>query len=473
MPPAIDLQPANSMGASRNAVPGYDIPAVHVTRHRLLDMPVRTSSLRSLGAHLNVFAIESFMDELAAAAGADPVAFRLAHLSDPRARQVLTQAADMAGWEARGHRDGIGYGAGVARYSGNAGYCAAVAEVAADTDIRLRRVWLAVDVGRVINPDGVINQVEGGAVQSASWTLAEQVTFDRDKITSAGWDSYPVLRFTEVPEVAVCIMDTPGEPEVGAGEIALGPVAGAIGNAVADAAGVRVRDLPLTRDRIAGPSRRADLMRIDVHAHYWTEDYLDLLVDLGQADAGAARGLGVGAGAELEARLWLMDRAGVQMQVLSACPQLPYGEDRQKAAKAARFVNDQYAGLVQRHPDRFRAFAALPMLLRRADDQYGWDAPDTPERPSVAARRMWHDTVGHGHVPALRCAIDSFGADRLLLGTDFPYENGDIFVRAVDYVNDPQVDTTAAQAILDQNASALLGIGQERQGTASSPVRTR
>jgi nicotinate dehydrogenase subunit B len=251
MPPAPDLQAANWMGASRNAVPGYDIPGLQVTRHRLLDMPIRTSSLRSLGAHLNVFAIESFMDELAAAAGADPVAFRLAHLTDPRARRVLTQAASMAGWDTRGHRDGIGYGAGVARYSGIAGYCAAVAEVAADTDIRVRRLWLAVDVGRVINPDGVINQVEGGAVQSASWTLREQVRFDRDKITSTGWDSYPILRFTDTPEVMVHIVDAPGEAEVGAGEVAQGPVAGAIGNAVADAAGVRVRDLPLTRERVA------------------------------------------------------------------------------------------------------------------------------------------------------------------------------------------------------------------------------
>jgi nicotinate dehydrogenase subunit B len=251
MPPAPDLQPANSMGASRNSVPGYDIPGLHVTRHRLLDMPIRTSSLRSLGAHLNVFAIESFMDELAAAAGADPVAFRLAHLSDPRARQVLTEAASMAGWDGGGRRDGVGYGAGVARYSGNAGYCAAVAQVEADTDIRVRRLWLAVDVGRVINPDGVINQVEGGAVQSASWTLREQVRFDRDTITSAGWDSYPILRFTDTPQVIVRVLDAPGEAEVGAGEVAQGPVAGAIGNAVAAAVGVRVRDLPLTRERVA------------------------------------------------------------------------------------------------------------------------------------------------------------------------------------------------------------------------------
>jgi CO/xanthine dehydrogenase Mo-binding subunit len=238
------------MGASRNAVPGYDIPAMRVSRHRLLDMPIRTSSLRSLGAHLNVFAIESFMDELAAAAGADPVQFRLAHLTDPRARQVLTEAASMAGWDTRRRRDGTGYGAGVARYSGVAGYCAAVAEVEADTDVRVRRLWLAVDVGRVINPDGVINQVEGGAVQSASWTLREQVRFDRDTITSAGWDSYPIFRFTDTPEVMVRVMDAPGEAEVGAGEVSLGPVAGAMGNAVADAVGVRVRDLPLTRERV-------------------------------------------------------------------------------------------------------------------------------------------------------------------------------------------------------------------------------
>jgi nicotinate dehydrogenase subunit B len=250
MSPAPDGPPAGWMGAARNAVPGYDIPTVQVTRHRLLAMPIRTSSLRSLGAHLNVFAIESFMDELAAAAGADPVAFRLAHLTDPRARRVLIEAARMAGWDTMRRRHGIGYGAGVARYKGNAGYCAAVAEVAADTDVRVRRLWLAVDVGRVINPDGVINQVEGGAVQSASWTLREQVRFDRETITSAGWDSYPILRFTDTPEVMVHIVDAPGEAEVGAGEVAQGPVAGAIGNAVADAAGVRVRDLPLTRERV-------------------------------------------------------------------------------------------------------------------------------------------------------------------------------------------------------------------------------
>jgi CO/xanthine dehydrogenase Mo-binding subunit/aerobic-type carbon monoxide dehydrogenase small subunit (CoxS/CutS family) len=250
MAPSSDGAPTGAMGATRNAVPGYDIPDVHVTRHRILEMPIRTSALRSLGAHLNVFAIESFMDELAAAAGADPVRFRLGHLVDPRARRVLTEASELAGWGTRARKEGTGFGVAVARYKGAAGYCAAVAEVQADTAIRLRRLWLAVDVGRVINPDGVLNQVEGGAVQSASWTLREQVRFDRDGVTSANWDSYPILRFTEVPEITVRIVDS-GEDETGAGELAQGPVAGAIGNAVADAVGVRVRNLPLTTAQIA------------------------------------------------------------------------------------------------------------------------------------------------------------------------------------------------------------------------------
>ena len=249
MAPAPDGAPSGAMGSTRNAVPGYHIPDLHVTRHRLLEMPIRTSSLRSLGAHLNVFAIESFMDELAAAAGADPVRFRLDHLADPRARRVLAEVAQLACWGTGARSDGTGFGVAVARYKGVAGYCAAVAEVEADTDVRLRRLWLAVDVGRVINPDGVRNQVEGGAVQSASWTLHEQVRFDRDQITSANWDSYPIMRFTEVPQVVVRIVDS-GEAETGAGELAAGPVAGAIGNAVADAVGVRVRDLPLTSAQI-------------------------------------------------------------------------------------------------------------------------------------------------------------------------------------------------------------------------------
>jgi nicotinate dehydrogenase subunit B len=249
MSPAPDGPATGAMGATRNAVPGYAIPDLQVVRHRLLTMPIRTSSLRSLGAFLNVFAIESFMDELAGRAGADPVAFRLAHLTDPRAARVVQEVAEASGWAARPRTEGTGYGIGYARYKGLAGYCAAVAEVAAQDDVRVRRLWLAVDVGTVINPDGVMNQVEGGAVQSTSWATKEQVTFDRARITSVNWDSYPVLRFTEVPEVTVRIVHSPA-PETGAGEVAQGPVAAAIGNALSDAVGVRVRDLPLTRDQV-------------------------------------------------------------------------------------------------------------------------------------------------------------------------------------------------------------------------------
>ncbi|MET8428848.1 amidohydrolase family protein [Nocardia sp. NPDC004860] len=314
-------------------------------------------------------------------------------------------------------------------------------------------------------------------------------------------------------------------------------------------------------------------MRVDVHAHYWTDDYLDLLVELGKTDTDTQRGMGAGGGTELEARLRLMDRAGVDMQILSAAPRLPNGRNREKAVAAARFVNDQYADVVARHPDRFLAFAtmpmphidesiaelgraidelgmagavmnttvlgralvdpefapvfaeldrrgavlylhpagnsacspliadyhltwmvgapiedtisvmqlithgfpvrypnikvinshlggALPMLVQRADNQYRWEAPQTPDLPSTLARRMWYDTVGHGHLPALRAAIDSFGADRLILGTDFPYEADDIFVRAVDYINSPGIAAADAKAILETNAEYLFRISR-------------
>jgi CO/xanthine dehydrogenase Mo-binding subunit len=249
MSPAPDGPPTGAMGSTRNAVPGYDIPDLEVVRHRLLTMPVRTSSLRSLGAFLNVFAIESFMDELAACAGTDPVEFRLAHLTDPRAVRVIEEVAALSRWADRPRAGGLGYGLGYARYKGLAGYCAAVAEVEAEDDVRVRRLWLTVDAGTVINPDGLINQVEGGALQSTSWATRERVTFDRARITSVNWDTYPVLRFTEIPDVAVRIVPSL-QPATGVGEVAQGPVAAAIGNAVSDAVGVRVRDLPLTRDQV-------------------------------------------------------------------------------------------------------------------------------------------------------------------------------------------------------------------------------
>jgi CO/xanthine dehydrogenase Mo-binding subunit len=237
-------------GAGRNAVPGYDFPAYRVVNHRLLDMPLRTSALRSLGALLNVFAAESFMDELALAADRDPVEHRLAWLSDPRARAVVESAARRSGWAGWSPADSVGRGIGFARYKNTSAYCAVVAEVEAVSEIRVRRLTIAVDAGLVINPDGAANQVEGGAIQATSWALKEQVRFDRYHVTSDTWETYPILRFSEVPAVDVELLPGNGNPALGVGETAQGPTVAAIGNALYDALGVRVRALPFTAENI-------------------------------------------------------------------------------------------------------------------------------------------------------------------------------------------------------------------------------
>jgi len=248
-PAPADPPAASGAGTVRNGVPIYDFPDRGVTGHRLLETPIRTSAMRALGAYMNVFAIESFMDELALSAGADPLEYRLRHLGDARGQTVLETAARAAGWGTP-VEEGVGLGIGFARYKDKGAYCAVVAEVEAESDIRLRRLTIAVDVGMVVNPDGVRNQIEGGATQAASWTLKERVRFDRRRITSDDWESYPILRFSEAPEVSVEIVEAPGVPSVGAGEAAQGPTAAAIANAVAAAVGVRVRDLPLTTDAV-------------------------------------------------------------------------------------------------------------------------------------------------------------------------------------------------------------------------------
>ena len=309
-------------------------------------------------------------------------------------------------------------------------------------------------------------------------------------------------------------------------------------------------------------------MRIDVHAHLWTDEYLDLVESYGQ-DTSVHRGLGAGPSSkELEARFALMDSAGVDRQVLSVSPRVPQFADADQAVHAARLANDQYAEFTSLHPDRFSAFAALPlphvdaalkelargldelgmlgatvttdvlgtsladpaltplweeldrrstvlyihpsgeaahtpliaehnmrwmvgapvedtisvtqlllagipsrypnvkiiashlggalpMLMQRIDNQYGWESPGAPEKPSTAARRLWYDTVGHGHLPAIRAAAETFGADRLVLGTDFPYQDGDLFRRGISYVEESLGKD--ADAVLDRTAAALLG----------------
>jgi nicotinate dehydrogenase subunit B len=237
-------------GAGRNALPCYDFPAYRVINHLLTEMPLRTSALRSLGAYLNVFAAESFMDELASAAARDPLEFRLAHLSDPRGRAVLQTAAARAGWTEWASGEAVGQGIGYARYKNSSAYCAVVAEVEAIDEVRVRRLAVAVDAGLVINPDGAANQIEGGAIQATSWTLKERVRFDRLGVTSDTWETYPILRFSEVPAIDVEFVAGKGNPSLGVGECAQGPTAAAIANAVYDALGIRVRSLPLTADQL-------------------------------------------------------------------------------------------------------------------------------------------------------------------------------------------------------------------------------
>ena len=240
---------ANGGGADRNSIPLYDFPSWQIECHRLLTMPVRTSALRTLGAQGNVFAIESFLDELAAGRGEDPVAFRLRHLKDERAKDVIRSVARRAKWKPD-RQSGRGFGIGFARYKNTGAYCAVIAEIEGAEDISVRRLTVAVDVGEAINPDGVINQIEGGAIQATSWVLKERVRFDDRRITSNSWTEYPILRFSEVPEVDVEVINRPDSEPLGAGEAAHGPVTAAIANAVHDALELRIRSLPITRDSL-------------------------------------------------------------------------------------------------------------------------------------------------------------------------------------------------------------------------------
>lgn len=251
VPPAINPPLAGGGGAQRNAVPPYRVPALKVDMARITAMPLRTSALRGLGALVNVWAIESVMDELAAQAGEDPLAHRLRHLDDARSRDVLSRAAAMADWPNRQKRDGIGMGLAVSRYKGSGAWCAAVAEIEAGERIRCRRLWLAADVGEVVNPDGSLNQIEGGAIQATSLCLLEAVRHDARTVTSDSWESYPILRFSDVPRIQAELIARPEAPPLGAGECSLGPVIAAIANAIADALGVRVTRWPFTPENIA------------------------------------------------------------------------------------------------------------------------------------------------------------------------------------------------------------------------------
>jgi CO/xanthine dehydrogenase Mo-binding subunit len=251
--PKLQITPEGN--GDRNSNPLYAFPSRHVIWHFLTEAPIRVSALRGLGAYMNVFSIENFMDDLALQAKADPVEYRLRHLQDQRAKDVVSRAADMFGWKAgQAAPEGHGYGFAFARYKNLAAYCAVAMEVKVEPEtgrVRLIRASSAVDAGEVVNPNGVANQVQGGIIQAASWTLYEGMTFDHTRITSVDWSTYPIMRFDALPEaIDVDIIPRHGTPFLGAGECSQGPGGAAVANAITHAIGRRVYDLPLTRERV-------------------------------------------------------------------------------------------------------------------------------------------------------------------------------------------------------------------------------
>jgi CO/xanthine dehydrogenase Mo-binding subunit len=266
-----DVTPAKItfVGGDRNARTNYDVPNQQVTMHNLRAGILRASAMRGLGGTANTFANESFIDELAALAGADPIAFRRAHLSDPRALAVIDAVATLSNWTPRAagsqrHSGGIARGRGMAfvRYENVHAYVATVADIAVNLTtgvIRVERISVAHDCGLIINPDGLRNQLEGNAIQATSRALKEAVEFDGERVKSVDWKTYPILRFSEIPQVALTLINRPTEPVLGAGEASTTTVAPAIANALFDATGVRVRTIPLTPTRVLAALQSAQV----------------------------------------------------------------------------------------------------------------------------------------------------------------------------------------------------------------------
>jgi CO/xanthine dehydrogenase Mo-binding subunit len=249
-PVPIDV-PLPTGGGLRNAQPAYDVGKLTIQHHFLDTAPVRVSALRSLGAHANVFAIESMMDELSDLNGEDPGAFRLKHLSDPRAQHVIRKVLDLSGWQLRGEAgSGHGYGLAYARYKNKAGYCAIVAHVEVSERVKVHKIWACIDVGVIVHSDGLLNQIEGGILQAISWSLLESVQWNDVGIASHDWDHYPILSFNDVPQMEIHLVEDIVNPSLGSGEVATGPCAGALGNAVAHALGIRARHMPLNPENL-------------------------------------------------------------------------------------------------------------------------------------------------------------------------------------------------------------------------------
>ncbi len=253
---AVNAAMAVGGGSERNAQPPYSIPSVKVINHRVLNMPFRVSAMRALGAPVNVLAAESVMDELAQGLSQDPFAFRLAHLQGvehARARAVLQKASQMAGWTAASAQvraEGCGRGLAYARYKNTGAFFAVVVDLVVAEKVKLQKLWIAADLGHVVDTDGALNQLEGGALQAASWALCEAAELGPQGITSNDWTRYPILKFSDMPEVSVALMPGADNPSLGAGECSSGPTCAAIANAIFDAIGVRMRSMPFTPENM-------------------------------------------------------------------------------------------------------------------------------------------------------------------------------------------------------------------------------
>ncbi len=243
-----DVPPNRGGGADRNAIPLYAIPHMRVEKTLIHDLPLRTSSLRGLGTHVNVVAIERGVEAAARATGTDPVAFRLAHLDDPRARAVIERVAGdgLPAPDASG-----AWGLGFARYKNTAAYCAVALRLEVGERLRVTNVRVAVDTGAIISRDGTLNQIEGGLLQAISWTLLEEMPLHGSGAGAIGWEDYPILRFSDVPDdVQIELVDRPDEPSLGCAEALVGPTAAAICIAAESFMGASLPEMPLTPARI-------------------------------------------------------------------------------------------------------------------------------------------------------------------------------------------------------------------------------
>jgi hypothetical protein len=342
-------------------------------------MPLRTSALRALGAFANVFAIESMVDDIARERGEDPVAWRLRHVEDPRARAVIEAVAARAPWAGWQPREGFGRGFGFARYKGNGAYCAVAVEVELTHTVRVTRLVVAGDVGLAVNPDGVANQLEGGAIQAVSWTLKEAVRFDRTRVTSDRWESYPILRFSEVPIVEAIVLQQRDQPSMGAGEAAMGPTAGRDRERHLRCRG-RARARPAAHGRAhrrgkLNPGRMQRMRVIDTHTHWYPQDWIDLLqrdgpregAKLERTDHGYRISVGKLANAfsdefvSLDLRLAGMQRQGVDVQLMSLTTPMVYWASPALGLALSQAYNDAASAAHLKHPKRLYSFAMVPM----------------------------------------------------------------------------------------------------------------